>query len=159
MNKYLTKLAEGLPYRDRVEVIIQKGEEILLTKSKNKETGEPYYGFPGGGVDDQTETKAAENECLEEVGVAIKNLKSLKGTFKEEGGLGKKDDRHLKFKGSITKWYIADYDKIDRSKLGDDNDSRKYIWVTLPEAIKLIKNDRAISSFRSDVLKTLKSSD
>jgi len=155
MNKFLQKLAESLPYRERVEVVIKKDDTVLLTKNKNQETGETYYGFPGGGIEDQTKEIAARNECLEEVGVAIKTPSSIKGFFKEEGGLGKKHDRHLHYRGSITEWMIANYDKIDRSKLGDDNDSRKYIWVTVPEAIKLIKNDRPISKRRAEVLEML----
>ncbi len=156
MNKFLEKIAKDLPYRDRVEVVIQKDDKILLTKNKNKETNEEWYGFPGGGVDDQTEKLACENECLEEVGVAIKNIKPIGDSFKEEGGLGKKEDRHLKFRGSLTKWFTADFYSMDKSKMGDDGDSRKYTWLSHEEALEAVKGDRGIATHRHKVLKALK---
>jgi 8-oxo-dGTP pyrophosphatase MutT (NUDIX family) len=158
MNTYLTKIAEKLPYRARVEVVIRKDDKVLIMKCKNPDTGDQWYAFPGGGVDDQTESEAAENECLEEVGIKVKNLKKTNITFKEQGGLGKKDDRHLKFRGSETRWYVADYDQMDKSKLGDDGDSRKYRWRSLSEALQDVKSARSIATQREKVLTSLKGS-
>lgn len=165
MNKYLIKIAKALeelkasgklPYRDRVEVFIFKNDKVLLTKNKDKETGDEWWGLPGGGVDNQTETEAAKNECLEEVGIKVDNLKRIQGSFKEEGGMSKKENRHLIFKGSITKWYTADYVEVDKSKLGDDGDSRQYRWQGLSEALQALKGSRSIATHRVTLLKALK---
>lgn len=158
MNRYLIKIAETLPYRDRVEVVICKDDKILVMKCKNKETGDEWYAFPGGGVDGQSESKAAENECLEEVGVKVKNLRATDITFKEEGGMSKKDDRHLKYRGSKTRWYVADYAEMDRSKLGEDGDSRKYRWLGHQEALQAVKSGRGISTPRQKAITSLKGS-
>jgi 8-oxo-dGTP pyrophosphatase MutT (NUDIX family) len=158
MNRYLEKIAKSLPYRDRVEVAITKGDKILVMKCKNKDTGDEWYAFPGGGVDGQGLEEAARNECLEEVGVKVKNLKATKFTFKEEGGLSKKDDRHLKYRGSETKWFTAEYDSMDRSKLGDDGDSRKYRWLGHQEALQAVKSGKGIATHRRAVIASLKGS-
>jgi 8-oxo-dGTP pyrophosphatase MutT (NUDIX family) len=145
-----------LPYRDRVEVVIQKDDKILVTKNKDKESGKEWFGFPGGGLDGQKAVEACQNESLEEVGVRIKNIKPLDLEFTEEGGMSKKDNRHLKYRGSITKWYSADFDEMDRSKLGEDNDSRKYAWKTHQEALQAVKGGRDISTQRQAAIKALK---
>jgi 8-oxo-dGTP pyrophosphatase MutT (NUDIX family) len=158
MNRYLEKIAKSLPYRDRVEVLIRKDDKILVMKCKNKETGDEWYAFPGGGVDGQDKVEAAKNECLEEVGVKVKNLQPTKFTFTEEGGMSKKDDRHLKYRGSKTRWYVADYDEMDRSKLGEDGDSRKYRWLGHQEALQAVKSHRGISTPRQELIASLKGS-
>lgn len=158
MNKYLEKIAKtlSLPYRDRVEILIFKDGKVLVTKNKSKETGDEWFGFPGGGVDDQTETEACKNECLEEVGIKVTNLKNTGVTRKEEGGMSKKDNRHLKFRGSITKWYTADYVEMDKSKLGDDGDSRRYTWQGLSEALRDVKQGRGMGVSRAEALNASK---
>lgn len=156
MNKYLEKIASSLPYRDRVEVLIQKDGNILLTRNKNKDNGDEWWGLPGGGVDGQRPTEACQNECLEEVGIRIKNIKNLGITHTQEGGMSKKDNRHLKYRGSITDWYSADFDEVDRSKLGDDNDSRKYAWKSPKEALQALKQGKYMSTPRVNAVKALK---
>jgi 8-oxo-dGTP pyrophosphatase MutT (NUDIX family) len=156
MNKYLTKIAElqskKLPYRDRVEIIIRKGDDVLLTKNRNKDSGDTWMGFPGGGLDGLTAKEACINECLEEVGIKIKNIRSLGITHTQEGGMSKKHDRHLKYRGSITKWYLADYDEMDRSRLGADGDSRQYVWRSVLRAIGDVKQGRGMGVPRVDAL-------
>lgn len=161
MNKYLEKIAsttKALPYRNRVEVLILKGDKVLLTKNSNKSNGDTWRGFPGGGVDGQTEKEACINECLEEVGIRVKNLRLVPDLFHtQEGGMSKKDDRHLKYRGSITKWYVADYVEMDRSKLGADGDSRAYAWEGLPEALRAVKQGRGMGVPRIAALKASES--
>ncbi len=163
MNKYLLKIAakvasKQIPYRDRVEVLIMKDNKVLVTINKNKETGETWYGLPGGGLDGNSAEKAGREECLEEVGVDVKDLKSLNVEHTEEGGMSKKEDRHLKYRGSLTKWYQADYVKMDSSKLGNDNDSRKYSWKTHQEALQAFKEGKLMSVPRSNAVKALRAS-
>jgi 8-oxo-dGTP pyrophosphatase MutT (NUDIX family) len=158
MNRYLEKIAAELPYRKRVEVIIVKDGQILVTKNKNKETGDEWFGFPGGGLDGKGAIETAEEECMEEVGVKVNNVKKIDVPACTEEGISKKDNRHLKFRGSITTWYIADYDQIDKSKLGDDGDSRKYRWRSLQEALGDVKGGKGIPTHRESALKALKGS-
>lgn len=161
MNFYLEKLAEmakrTLPYRDRVEVVIvNKDGNVVIVKNKNPDTGETWSGFPGGGVDGQSREDACRNECLEEVGIKIKNIKPTGITHLEEGGMSKKENRHLKYRGSRTTWYIAEHDGQDRSKLGDDNDSRRYALESIKTALESIKSDRPIAGVRRRVILALK---
>jgi 8-oxo-dGTP pyrophosphatase MutT (NUDIX family) len=161
MNKYLEKIAQdiskrNLPYRDRVEVLILKDGKLLITKNKNKDTGEEWYGFPGGGLDGSTPEKTCINECLEEVGIKIKNPVELSVPEHTQEGIGKKDNRHLKFRGSKTKWYKADYVEVDRSKQGTDDDSRKYSWRTLQEALGDVKKGKVMSTHRVKAIEALK---
>jgi 8-oxo-dGTP pyrophosphatase MutT (NUDIX family) len=161
MNKYLIKIAEvaskkTLPYRDRVEVLITKGDLVLVMKCKNKDTGDEWWAFPGGGLDGDSPKKACENECLEEVGIRIKNPKYLGIDHTQEGGMSKKEDRHLKYRGSKTKWYVAEYEGMDKSKHGNDGDSRKYSFKTHQEALEAIKQGKVMSVPRCRALKALK---
>lgn len=162
MNKYLEKIAEtlnkDLPYRDRVEVLIVKDGKVLVTKNKNKDTGDEWYGFPGGGLDGDTPEKTCISECLEEVGIKVKNPKLLNVPECTEEGMGKKDNRHLKFRGSKTKWYTAEYVEVDRSKLGDDGDSRRYAWRSPQEALGDVNDGRGICRHRVKALNALKGS-
>jgi 8-oxo-dGTP pyrophosphatase MutT (NUDIX family) len=158
MNKYLEKIASEkmLPYRDRVEVIIHKDGKILVTKNVDKKTGETYYGFPGGGTDGKSETKTGKEESLEEVGVRVKNLVNTNVIHKQEGGMSKKDDRHLKFRGSITKWYKADFDKVDKSVFGRDGDGRDYTFKSPQEALQALSRGKYMVSPRLDALNASK---
>jgi 8-oxo-dGTP pyrophosphatase MutT (NUDIX family) len=161
MNKFLIKIAEevlkeSLPYRDRVEIIIVKNGEYLVTQHSNPDTKERWSGFPGGGVDGDPVLKACKKECLEEVGVRIKNIRAINIPSHKREGMNKKDNRHLKFRGSITNWYVADYDGIDKSKLGADNDSRRYTWQSLPEALQSVSKGKFMTTPRVNALKALK---
>lgn len=160
MNKFLQKAAElktqALPYRRRVEVVIQKGDTVLVTKNKDKETGDAWFGFPGGGIEEQTAEKAAMDECLEEVGIKVKNVKSLGITHTQEGMMSKKEGRNEKYRGSITTWYSADYVEVDRSKLGDDGDSRQYSWEGLSEAQEAVSKSKVMATPRVKALRALK---
>jgi len=158
MNKYLEKIAQMLPYRKRVEILIYKDGKVLVTKNKDKDSGEEWYGFPGGGLDGKSEKETAQEECLEEVGVAVKNLTKINIPECTEEGMSTKKNRHLKFKGSITRWYLADYDKMDNSMLGEDGDSRKYQWQSPQEALHAVKGSRGIATHRCMALKALRAS-
>lgn len=161
MNKYLTKIAaemakKDLPYRDRVEVFIIKGDKVLVTSNRSKDTNETWAGLPGGGLDGDTAKEACVNECLEEVGIRIENPRYLGVVHTQEGGMSKKEDRHLKYRGSITKWYVADFKEMDKSKQGDDGDSRKYTWQTHQEALQGFKRGKLMSVPRCKALTSLK---
>jgi 8-oxo-dGTP pyrophosphatase MutT (NUDIX family) len=138
---------ESLPYRRRVEVAIFKGDKVLLTKNKDEESGNKWYAFPGGGTEGEKDSVAAEKECLEEVGVAVKNLKKTEVLEKEEG-INAKKGREGKYRGTLTRVFTAEFDHYNDAKLGDDGDDVPFVWKTIPEAIKLLGE----KSFRSRTL-------
>jgi len=161
MNKYLQKIANSvskkeLPLRSRTEVIIIKDGHILVTKNKNKENGDTWAGLPGGGLDGDSAEQACINECLEEVGITINNIKYTGVEHTQIGGMSKKEDRHLKFRGSLTKWYTADFVEVDRSKLGADGDSRQYSWQTHQEALQAFKRGKVMAVPRVKALTSLR---
>lgn len=159
MNKFLEKIAQmiskDLPYRKRVEVVIVKDGKVLLTKNKDKTTGDEWFGFPGGGLDGKSAKETCIEECLEEVGVAVKNPTSL-GIKHRQEGMSTKDNRHLKFRGSDTEWFMAEYDKMDRSQLGDDGDSRQYRWEGLKTALEAVSKSKVMATPRQRALKALR---
>jgi 8-oxo-dGTP pyrophosphatase MutT (NUDIX family) len=162
VNRYLLKIAEmvqvkdkTLPYRRRVEVAIFKDGKVLLTKNKDKKTGDDWYGFPGGGTDGDSDKVAANKECLEEVGVQVANLKETDILHTQEG-IGNKDGRDKKYRGSRTKMFVAEYSHKNTDKLGDDNDSVKYVWKTPEEAEPLLKDNAVNSMYRIKAMRQAK---
>ena len=156
-SSYLSKLAslvvnkaEGLPYRRRVEVVIWKDGKVLLTKNKNQE-GEEWYGFPGGGTEGETDESAARNECLEEVGVTVENLKKTSVLHRQEG-ISNKKERAEKYRGSLTRVFSAAYSGKDTSRLGADGDSVRYVWKTPEEAKTLLADNKVDSKYRVEAM-------
>jgi 8-oxo-dGTP pyrophosphatase MutT (NUDIX family) len=147
--EFVTNTDKSLPYRRRVEVAIFKDGKVLLTKNKDKKDGSTWYGFPGGGTDDDTDAEAARKECLEEVGVELDNLQATDILHTQEG-IGSKDGRDKKYRGSRTKMFTADYRGKDTSILEDD--ARRYIWATVDEAKKLLVDNKVDSSYRVKAL-------
>lgn len=155
---YLDKLAafvvnqdKSLPYRRRVEVAIWKDGKVLLTKNKNAE-GEEWYGFPGGGTEGETDESAARNECLEEVGVAVDGLKKTSVLHRTEG-ISDKKGRGEKYRGSLTRVFSANFKSTDKSRLGADGDSVRYVWKSPDEAATLLGDNKVDSSYRVKALR------
>jgi 8-oxo-dGTP pyrophosphatase MutT (NUDIX family) len=119
---------ERLPVRERVEIVIYKGDEILLILSANQVLYSDWRGFPGGGVDGNTPREACRLECLEEVGIKIKNLRCLDISL-EENHVSGKGNRKAEYRGTRTTWYAAEYDGEDHSLLNADNDAKQYEWA------------------------------
>ena len=140
-----------LPLRYRVEVIIVKDNKILLTvvPPYPPTVTKQYYGFPGGGIESgDTPEKTVQKECLEELGIKVKNIRKIniepliqthQQAFKKKTGSEKLDIRGQEYSGYHTTYFLADYDKIDKSLYGDDNDQMKYQLFSLEEAIKIMK--------------------
>lgn len=146
-GQMLNKIAEmvsnsdkSLPYRRRVEVAVIKGDQVLLTKNKDKDSGKEWYGFPGGGTEGKTDIQTAKEECLEEVGIRIKNP-TRTDIFKTEESINDKNGRAERYRGSKTRYFVAEYEAMDKSKLGDDNDSVKYVWKDKKDALDLLGDD------------------
>lgn len=154
---FITDVNPDLPYRRRVEIAIFKDGKVLLTKNKDKDTGDSWYGFPGGGTEGDTDEEAARKECLEEVGISLDNL-SRTDILDIKEGIGSKNGRDKKYRGSRTRMFTADYKAKDTSKLGNDGDSVKYIWSDISEAKKLLKANKVDSTYRVKTLDTKKES-
>lgn len=70
-------------YRARCEVIVLKGNQVLLDRSKNR--GGSGYSLPGGGIDTkETFAQGATRECEEEAMIIPKNVKYMDICWREE---------------------------------------------------------------------------
>jgi 8-oxo-dGTP pyrophosphatase MutT (NUDIX family) len=124
--------------RERVEVIIRKDNMIALIRSHDERNAPHWRGLPGGGVDGDTHENACTNEALEEIGIRIKDIKYTGVSYLEEA-VSAKGNRRSIYSRSRTTWYYADFNYMDISRLGADNDIRRFDWVTLEEARKLLE--------------------
>lgn len=128
-------------YRKCVRVIITKGSQILLGQ-KVLEDKRKVYAFPGGGVEDgDTLEETVIKECLEEVGIEIKNIKSLNLIHRHDVKDGFFTGERAKlFKGLDNNWYIAEFMKTNKKHFGIEGDDMPFIWVSPDKAITMINN-------------------
>lgn len=159
INSYLQQLQESsIPskWRQRVEVYILKDDKLIVGYKKLRN----LYQSPGGGIEKgQTLYSAAESECLEELGVQIKNPKLIiKESYKidwyalQNQGikLEEKIKQRMKFyRGQEIYFLKAEFDKIDKRKYETGNDKMIPIIMTKEKFIKeLQKNDWPINKHR-----------
>lgn len=122
--------------RIRAEVyIINKNNELCLAKYKD---GDKIFTIPGGGVQKNEEiSDAMERECLEEVGIKIKNPKLQ---------FSKTYDVYSKKHNTSTLTihsFKADFDKKDQHLLGDGPEGNlSYEWVNPKIAITSLQNSK-----------------
>jgi 8-oxo-dGTP pyrophosphatase MutT (NUDIX family) len=128
--------------RKRVEVVIRKGDEFLLIHAAKTHLYPDWRGFPGGGIDDQTEEEACVTECLEEVGIMIKNLRPLHLTLSETN-VSSKGDRQSDYNSTHTSWYAAEFHAVDGSLLGRDGDAKIVEWVNYEKARARLKKSNS----------------
>lgn len=140
-------------YRNCVRVIITKGNLVLLGR-KYKDGNLLCYEFPGGGVEeDSSFEETVVKECLEEIGILVKDIVSLNLKYKYE--LAYPNPKRAKlYRGGEDNWFVCKYDKQDKSLYNDDKDAMPYSWVTIDQAIKLI-SEGPESSFNSIRIKAL----
>ena len=126
-------------YRACARVIIRNKNDQILICSKTRDVG-VSYSFPGGGIEHQDSPEdTVYKESLEEVGVKIKNIKNLEMYYRHDVEF-MKPERAKKFRGGVDTWCTAEFDSVDTSLLGSDGPPMSYQWVTLEEAVRLIKN-------------------
>lgn len=143
------------PKRIKIEVLVTKGNKILLCKFHSGDKS--WYAFPGGGVEPgDTYEETATKECLEEVGVLIKDIKSL-DLSKEYPPSFMNKGRDSQYSGGIQYLYWARFDKIDLSLFGKDGDAVDYDWVTLDFAADKVKQDAHFGEIRYEAVMKLKS--
>jgi len=166
INKYLSYLQESsIPtkWRQRVEIYILKRDKLIVGYKRKYQD---KYMPAGGGVErGQTLETAAKMECLEELGIKIKNpVLITKETYKvdwyklQQQGVkltGKIPERMKEFRGSEIHFMKAEYDGIDKKYYGRDNDAMKPVVVTKKQLIKKIENQWDVSKFRVKIVRML----
>ena len=142
-----------LPLRHRVEVIIKKDNKILLSvvPPYPPVVTKQYYGLPGGGIETgDTAIETVQKECMEELGIKVKNIKQIKvppfiqmheQAFQKKTGSIKLDTRGQEYAGYHTTYYSAEFDKIDKSLYGNDNDQMKYQIFDYDKALDILKDE------------------
>lgn len=120
-------------YRRCVRIVITKGKLVLLGKKyiDGKFIG---YEFPGGGVESSdSEAETVVKEALEEVGILVKNVSSLRLRYQYDIDYAKPERAKL-YKGGEDVWYMADFAKKDDSLHDTEGDMLTYTWETIDKA-------------------------
>lgn len=137
MNSYLRIARQNKPETDtarRVEVLIIKDGKLCMSHFKDAD-GNRLYGFPGGHVDaGEKPIESAKRECLEEVGILIKNLSNL--------NIKAYDVKTA----TVTMFFSADFDDNDMSKYNTEADGSSYEWMTYSEAAKAIQDNNYVNA-------------
>ena len=151
----LIQEVSGLPYRQRVEVIIKNQHNhimLILFPPHGYASKKPILEFVGGGVEPgDTLIKTCKKEALEEVGVAITNIKRIRiPTFESnwENSEHVSTKKKAMFKGTETTFFIADYKEKDMRLYGSAGDEVDYIFVSVVKAIPMIKQQ--INRFKKE---------
>jgi 8-oxo-dGTP pyrophosphatase MutT (NUDIX family) len=135
-------------FRERAEVIITKNDLILLCTTMSLEKTNVFV-FPGGGLDGKTIEQTAIEECLEEIGVRIRNIKYNQDIYIDNSPPIWLKERCL-FRGSKTYFVFAEYDGEDKHKYNIEGDGMTYQWTTIEDAISKIKTNNAASFYPTD---------
>ena len=112
--------------RKRIEVMIERGGQTLLTKHENGQ-----WGLPGGGIEPtQSAHDAALCECMEEIGIRICDIRlnhSCSYSLSKEEKLAPREGRDAL--GSSTIIARAYFGEWDDSILGRADDKLEFEWV------------------------------
>jgi 8-oxo-dGTP pyrophosphatase MutT (NUDIX family) len=121
-------------YRKAVRAIVFDDENkvALINVSKHD-----YYKLPGGGAESfESDQEALNRECLEEIGCKAKITQEVGRVFEHRDKINSDQESFC---------YIAKIDGAKgRPKLepGELEDGFKALWVSIDEAIKLVKNSK-----------------
>ncbi len=161
MYDNLKKLANELPYRERVEAY---GLDSLGRVLSGIYENDRNIGVFGGGIDPgETPEQAAVREFLEESGYRLHNPQLLDVPPVAHDWKGKKkDDRHKQYRGSKTYFVSGDVgDFVPDEERGSDIASGllEIRFRSLQNALRNMKPDRAMSpeltKHRREVIKHL----
>jgi|TARA_Y100000310_G_C20598922_1_gene771977 8-oxo-dGTP pyrophosphatase MutT (NUDIX family) len=157
-------------FRKRIAVWIKKDKLFIVGKMYNKQTKKYYYTEPGGGIEDnQTYKQAAINECLEEIGILIKNIKLINiDSYKvdwyklQSQGIklsDKQKKRMKKYRGNDIIACVAEFKEYDNSIIGGDDDIyMKPEYVTKQKLIQNYKKnyfDKNLIAWKIKVLELI----
>lgn len=150
----MTKEKDTRTYRKCLRVIITNSGNILLGKRFTDGKFSNYV-FPGGGFDrgDDLITTAIK-ECLEEVGILVKNIKAI-GLEVSRDFEHSKPERAKLYKGSTDIWVTAEYVRKDDSKHNSEGDAMPYTWETIEKAREKITSGGEDNAFKQDKLTAL----
>lgn len=128
-------------YRQCVRIIIiNNNNEVVLGKRFNDDGSLMFYEFPGGGIEKgDTLEETVIKECLEEVGLRVRNVKKLNLQYKYDIDFSNPDKAKL-YRGGEDTWVVCEYIKSDKKLYNTENDALPYTWETVDNAINLIKN-------------------
>jgi 8-oxo-dGTP pyrophosphatase MutT (NUDIX family) len=143
MLSIINLFEEQIPTRMRTKVeiyIIMPDKKLLVGKLPHGD----YLGAGGGVEEGQSLIQAAKMECLEELGVQVKNIKFLNkdNPFfydfqkKRKNETAKVLKRRKIFRGLNVYYGYADFVKIDESIYGRDNDAMPRAIITKQELIQ-----------------------
>lgn len=140
--------------RDRVEVLITKDDRVCVAWWKGIKTAENVC-FPGGGVEEgDTIEQTVVKECLEEVGIEVTNIRYL--NIREKGTTVFSTVKEgLEKYGAETFVYTAEFKAVDMKVFNIEGDGMTYEWVTIPQAIELMKDSGEYAPLRLRALNAL----
>lgn len=135
----MTTVNTNLPLRPTVRVIVRRDRKVCIIL--NKRDGVVFdYNVPGGGIEPgETPESTAMQECLEEVGIKIQNVREVGVRLKKHHPMWK-PERNLIWSGTDTIYLLADFDHENLSQHGADNDAVDYQWMTTEEAVACVRS-------------------
>ena len=109
--------------RKRVEILLRNNQgDVLLGQRMDKDSNQPVWTLPGGGIDPgETRQQAVAREALEEVGYGLDNIQRVGVPSMYVPYKNLTDPKHPA-KGSRTHFMQGVVTGRDRSLYGDDND-------------------------------------
>lgn len=135
-----------LKVRNRVEVIIYNTHLAKVLVAYWKKQDEEIAVFPGGGVEEnESVEEATVKECLEEVGIRVKDVIVLtKGPIKPipDSDL----QAQTKYRGDQTIYVAARFSDRDYSKYNCEGDAMPFTWET-PLAAAALVNGSSFDGF------------
>lgn len=127
-------------YRKCVRIVIVGHNNNILLGKKIINGTFIGYEFPGGGVEEEESIEEAiVKECLEEVGIKVKNIQSLGLSFKYDVEYPKPERAKL-YRGGEDFWYVCEFDHSDKSLYNRDGDVLPFDWFSIDTAIRKIKD-------------------
>ncbi len=153
-------------HRQRIDVVVFKGNELVLGYSQEND----QFRFAGGGIEDgQSMEEAVTMECLEELGVRVKDIRKVSmAPFVNDWSDDKEKTlsnyiptlkvfkRMQKYVGTVTTFIVAEFDQFDTSLYGKDGDS--LIPVVVPVQLGkelLMESNHTITNHRMKALDCL----
>lgn len=145
-------------YRQCVRTVIIKGDLILLGRKMHSDGSFMCYEFPGGGIEDgDTKEETVLKECLEEVGILVTDITDLHISKQYEIDYPNPARAKL-YRGGQDNWFTARFVRSDKSQYNNDNDTMKFTWESIDNAIAMIKHgpQDPYNSARIEVLQSIK---
>ena len=140
------------PFRKAVRVWIVKGDKVLV--GKKTIYGGNIYSIPGGGIEDgESMDMAVYKECLEEVGIQVKNIQSL-GICVQYVCVLPNPERAKIYQGGEDSFFMATFSKKNNAVHGSEGDAMPYTWETPANAKKLLLSGDN-KEFAADKIKAL----